>query len=328
MSPNPNSPPGESATDLWFERSNFDGAILGGVAYGAGRRNLEFLLLSILLLTGATINLAGNGVLSEEAWIDDRGVDGGPIAWLTTACVGPNCALGNYGYIISNFFADGLLLWRTYTVWNSVFIIAFPFVMFLASTGLSIIGVYQTAVPGNNIWSQVSISFLLPYLSISISLTIILTLLIVGRLLYTTRLVKTAMGEDHAKMYTSTAALIVESAAPYAFTSILFIIVFARGSNVQNLILPILAQVMCISPELIILRVARGNAWTTTTTTCPPATTVRFKAGAPRRNDRSGETTSVILTDVILAETGDGRSTLASSQYIVKEDSDARGSIV
>ncbi|THG95480.1 hypothetical protein EW026_g6185 [Hermanssonia centrifuga] len=256
MSPNPNSPPGESATDLWFERSNFDGAILGGVAYvcvyylvhnmwhSRGRRNLEFLLLSILLLTGATINLAGNGVLSEEAWIDDRGVDGGPIAWLTTACVGPNCALGNYGYIISNFFADGLLLWRTYTVWNSVLIIAFPFVMFLASTGLSIIGVYQTAVPGNNIWSQVSISFLLPYLSISISLTIILTLLIVGRLLYTTRLVKTAMGEDHAKMYTSTAALIVESAAPYAFTSILFIIVFARGSNVQNLILPILAQVM------------------------------------------------------------------------------------
>lgn len=34
MSPNPNSPPGESAADLWFERSNFDGAILGGVAYG------------------------------------------------------------------------------------------------------------------------------------------------------------------------------------------------------------------------------------------------------------------------------------------------------
>lgn len=78
--------------------------------HSRGRRNLEFLLLSILLLTGATINLAGNVVLSEEAWVDDRGVDGGPIAWLTTACVGPNCALGNYGYIISNFFADGLLV--------------------------------------------------------------------------------------------------------------------------------------------------------------------------------------------------------------------------
>lgn len=28
------APPGESANDLWLERSNLDGAVLGGVAYG------------------------------------------------------------------------------------------------------------------------------------------------------------------------------------------------------------------------------------------------------------------------------------------------------
>lgn len=31
---NPYAPPDESPSDLWLERSNFDGAVLGGVAYG------------------------------------------------------------------------------------------------------------------------------------------------------------------------------------------------------------------------------------------------------------------------------------------------------
>ena len=32
--PGPYAPPGETADDLWFEKSNFVGAVLGGVAYG------------------------------------------------------------------------------------------------------------------------------------------------------------------------------------------------------------------------------------------------------------------------------------------------------
>lgn len=35
MSANPFSPAGESAADLWLERSNLVGAVLGGVAYGS-----------------------------------------------------------------------------------------------------------------------------------------------------------------------------------------------------------------------------------------------------------------------------------------------------
>ena len=32
--PGPYAPPGETDADLWLEKSNFVGAILGGVAYG------------------------------------------------------------------------------------------------------------------------------------------------------------------------------------------------------------------------------------------------------------------------------------------------------
>ena len=38
--------------------------------------------------------------------------------------------------------------------------------------------------------------------------------------------------------------MLIESAAPYAIAAIVFIITYARNSNVQNLVLPVLAQIM------------------------------------------------------------------------------------
>ena len=58
----------------------------------------------------------------------------------------------------------------------------------------------------------------------------------------------------------SIASMLVESAMLYAVTGLIFIITYAINSNVQNLVLPVLSQMVCISPELIILRVAMGRA--------------------------------------------------------------------
>ena len=51
----------------------------------------------------------------------------------------------------------------------------------------------------------------------------------------------------------------------YAVTSVIFIVTYAPKSNVQNLVLPVLSQVVCISPKFIILRVAIGRAVTADT---------------------------------------------------------------
>ena len=71
---------------------------------------------------------------------------------------------------------------------------------------------------------------------------------------------KRAVGREHAATYMSIASMFIESAMPYAVTGLIFIITYAINSNVQNLVLPVLSQMVCISPELIILRVAMGRA--------------------------------------------------------------------
>ncbi|KAI1796912.1 hypothetical protein LXA43DRAFT_1089441 [Ganoderma leucocontextum] len=128
---------------------------------------------------------------------------------------------------------------------------------------MSILSIFQASCPTASLWTNTTVQFTVPYFSISIGLNILLTLLLVGRLLYMGYHARQTIGKDHSQMYISIATMLVESAAPYAITGLMFIITYARNSNVQNLILPVLGQIMCISPEVIILRVAVGRAVST-----------------------------------------------------------------
>lgn len=94
--------------------------------------------------------------------------------------------------------------------------------------------------------------------------------------------VKETLGAEHARTYTGIAALVVESAAPYALTYFAFIIAYCLRSAGVNVILPILAQNMCSSSMLIILRVASGRAWDAQTTDL-----ALDDQGRPRRNRSS-----------------------------------------
>lgn len=109
---------------------------------------------------------------------------------------------------------------------------------------LSILTIYQTSQPGASLWSQTAVAFAVPYWSLSIALNILVTLIIVYRLLSLTKQVKMALSPSHARTYTSISAMIIESAALYSITGMIFIICYARNSNVQNIVLPILGQVM------------------------------------------------------------------------------------
>ena len=86
----------------------------------------------------------------------------------------------------------------------------------------------------------------------TIAINATMTLAIAYRLLRMRRRITATLGAEHARMYTSVAAMVVESAAVYSVTGLVFIICYARNSSVQNLILPILDQVVvssCIAPS-------------------------------------------------------------------------------
>jgi len=226
-----------------------------------GQRSWSLLVYVAVLFTLGTITFAGDVKYDQTTWVDGRNLPGGPDALIM------NHDESNIGRIvvtscmIMRWVADGLLVYRCFVVWSTerfcYYIMALPVLTFLANIAIGIvmlIGTWQSALFSG-------ITFTIPDFSISVAINVLVTLLIVGRLLVTRRQIKAALGPEHSKIFTSIAAMLIESAALFSVTGLIFIVAFARQSKVQDLILPSLGLVQGIAPMLIILRVAQGRAW-------------------------------------------------------------------
>ena len=132
----------------------------------------------------------------------------------------------------------------------------------------------QVRHQGQNFWGSVAVDLTTPCWALSTGINIIVTVMIIGRLVYWRRMVRLAVaaradvhrpawGPDAGMdIYTSVAAMLVESAALNIFFGALVIGTYMPDSDAMNIFLPIDGQVLAISPLLIIIRVADGRAVT------------------------------------------------------------------
>ena len=96
-------------------------------------------------------------------------------------------------------------------------------------------------------WRRFSITttvdFGLPYLSISVSLNVLLTLMIVIRLVLHSRRTLTARGAaGRIGLYRAITTMLIESSALYAVNSLLLIGLWGAGNRTADTFLPILAE--------------------------------------------------------------------------------------
>ncbi|KAF5347356.1 hypothetical protein D9756_009967 [Leucocoprinus leucothites] len=279
---NPNAPAGESAFELYNERTIIDGLFLGAIAYGVhltlfiwcmhilihkkkSMRDYGLMLYITLLFIMGNIGNGTNIKVGEDTFVNFRNFPGGPNQYFAMGggLVGLTC---NVVYIINTWFQDVFLLYRFWMFfarfgwWWTVL----PNLMFLASFTLSLLLIIMLCMPGITLWSTISINLGIPYWSISIALTVVITACIVVRLLYMRRQLRDSRVGSGSE-YISVTAMIIESAALYSINGIILVVSYGINSPIQNLALPVLGQTQSIAPLLIILRVLQGRAWSSTT---------------------------------------------------------------
>ena len=99
--------------------------------------------------------------------------------------------------------------------------------------------VYQSAQAPFDIWSA------LPYLSISLSLNILLTLMIIARLILYTRDTRTALGMSGIGGLCKTIVMtLVESCALFAVNSLLVIVPIGAGNPIWSFFMVIMAEIL------------------------------------------------------------------------------------
>jgi len=188
---------------------------------------------------------------TEDMYVYDRNYPGGPFAYSLIPFT-PELRAATVSFVVINALGDAVFMFRCYLVWDrSKLVMIFPVLIYCASVVCSIFTVITSA----------ALNFTLPYFGLSTGLNLFLTIMICGKLLWARKSIMVVLGKEHAKLYTSVAAMIVESALLNAVVSTVSIVLVAVVSTAANISLGTQSQVMCISPMLILIRVARGRAY-------------------------------------------------------------------
>jgi len=277
------APPGESALDLWIEKSNLDGFVLSGVGYGIlftvtfqtlqlflgqPKHKIQWgmVMYIAIVFTLASLGFAGNAKFNEMTYIEDRAFPGGPNAFTIAFYNTPVNMMSFVSYTIMSWFADGLVLWRFSLFYGyNRWIVFLPALIFMGSITSSIVLIISIFESTNTFWAARSVEFGIAYWSCSIGLNIILTTAITLKIFFLRKRIGRSLGSQGSDRYTSIAAMMIESAALYGVWSLVFIICYARNTPFQNILLPPLGQVQGIAPMLILFRVAQGRAWSSST---------------------------------------------------------------
>ncbi|KAG7097043.1 hypothetical protein E1B28_004434 [Marasmius oreades] len=256
---NPNAP--QEPPELFvLEHYDFAGIQLSEILYGItivlffrcmlallrprnGRKPSYLLALYTFVLFGlGTIFTALNGRLLQLSFIDNRAFEGGPEAYWLSIYSTSMPLTANTVFIIANWLADGLLLFRCKVVWQEKYwILAFPVLLAFGDLAMGSLYLYQLSQPNANLFTKQAVDFGLPYFVLSTSLNVLLTILLCSRLIFHQRWIAKTLLRTQVP-YMSIVAMLIESSAIYAACSIIFIGTYGAGNIASSIFLPVLAQ--------------------------------------------------------------------------------------
>ncbi|KAF9030391.1 hypothetical protein BJ165DRAFT_1519976, partial [Panaeolus papilionaceus] len=135
-------------------------------------------------------------------------------------------------------------------------------IFYLATFSLGLVTLIESSLPSQSFWSAIAVKFATAYYAVVTTYTIVITLFMVFRILSVRSNIIKAMGRsDFGGQYLNIAAMIIESSALYTVWGIVFLALYLRNNEVENVFLATLSQVQIIAPLLIIYRVSQGKAW-------------------------------------------------------------------
>ena len=126
--------------------------------------------------------------------------------------------------------------------------------------GLGVSQLVESGKPNSNYFAGLAQNLGIGYTSCIISLNIITTSLVTGRIYFAGRRFAASMGHEVGRAYTGAAAIMVESSALSTLTGIAYLVTFALDSQLEIFFLSIyvMATVRPPSPRFCWARATRG----------------------------------------------------------------------
>ncbi|PPR00560.1 hypothetical protein CVT26_009892 [Gymnopilus dilepis] len=167
----------------------------------SGRRYF-YVAYSLTLLVLLTCSFSTYAYLGQLMWINERDYPGGPYSYYTATSDSWFQILGTSTDVLANMMSDALL-------------------------------VIISSLPTDKTLAH-SINFYIPWISLSSGLNCIVTALIVFRILLLSYRVRRALPSESHGVYTSVAAILIESALPFTVLGVIYAVYSGRNEPPQN----------------------------------------------------------------------------------------------
>jgi len=253
-----------------------------------GKAMMYYLLIYVtILLFLESLFVAAGAWTVQGMYINHRNYPGGPWAYFLTTQNLPETVVLFASLLVLTFLSDLLVLWRCWVIWGSsgrlvaCAVIAFPTAVLLASFALGTIWILGSTQPGS-LHISVPMAFGTAYYVTSLGVNILVTILITIRLVLYRRSIMDTLPPERAAQYLSADTIIIESAALYSIFALGFIVSYSVNNPMNRIFMSLASTCQQIAGYLIILRLAQGRAWDSSTLTTkvptsePQLTTVQF----------------------------------------------------
>ncbi|KAG7443430.1 uncharacterized protein BT62DRAFT_935046 [Guyanagaster necrorhizus] len=269
-------------SDLEMQRAIYVSIIVGSIVFGAQIclyvqsfvyllknpvkkwRNF-YILFGAIFVVLTTVGGGTNMQLGQLIWIQHPDYPGGAPAYFADHSSDWYEIWGTASVSFANIMGDGLLLYRCYIIYNSnIWMVGFPFLVLLASTAMIVITIVQSAVPESTHFFGLPINFAIAWICLTVGFNVIVTALICYRLLSFHKVSRETLPSELTNTYTSISAMMLESAAPFTISGIVYVIAFAVKRPSQQVFAGISGHggnLQALPPQLIITRIAMGMTW-------------------------------------------------------------------
>ncbi|KIK82322.1 hypothetical protein PAXRUDRAFT_832269 [Paxillus rubicundulus Ve08.2h10] len=239
------------------------------------RSDLFYAFFTTIMFFLISVWVISQVIFSGKTWMQHRDYTGGPGKyWLNHMSDWYN-DFGATSVIALQLATSALMIHRCRIVWDSYRVITAPSILWVITLALGIVVLWVSCSPGSDVFVGMASRLNLAYYSISVFLDTIVSGIICYRMLYHAMKVKKQLGNEYASGYFNVISVIIESALLYTLSGLAFLVSFGIGSAASVTFFCVYVLAMCISQQMLILRVIMGRAWNKDTGR-PQGTTIKF----------------------------------------------------
>lgn len=229
------------------------------LTYRRQRQDINFpiLVVAVLLLILSTAHIVVNIIRAEDGLVKYANTyPGGPSAYFADVSQSTYVIKHSF-YVMQTLLADGVVIYRCYVVWQSVWIIVLPIILWCSVATTGTIAVYSVSQASTG--AGIFVAALARWVAAFFASTIATNLLSSGLLAYRIWTIQHGVSGVRTTARGTVMPIVrvlVDAAILYSATLFTALILFVCGNNGQDAVVDIAMPIMSIAFYMVLIRVA------------------------------------------------------------------------